>query len=117
LIANTAAEFIECIGKCTNDFSIRQKIAINAHRFALENFQNKRIIEKVNSLLPILTMTVFLLLVFFLSSALVAYSYTIYPLLLKAIAKGRKENQLVYTTDELPDVAVFFCRLQRNKCY
>jgi len=53
-------------------------------------------------------MTVFLLLVFFLSSALVAYSYTIYPLLLKAIAKGRKENQLVYTTDELPDVAVFF---------
>jgi glycosyltransferase involved in cell wall biosynthesis len=47
LIANTAAEFIECIGKCTNDFSIRQKIAINAHRFALENFQNKRIIEKL----------------------------------------------------------------------
>ncbi len=47
LIANTAAEFIECISKCTNDFSFRQKIAINAHRFALENFQNKRIIEKL----------------------------------------------------------------------
>jgi glycosyltransferase involved in cell wall biosynthesis len=47
LIANTAPEFIESIGRCINDFSFREKIALNAHSFALENFQNKRIFEKL----------------------------------------------------------------------
>lgn len=46
LIANTAEEFVEQIEKCS-DAAFRNKIGLNAHRFALENFQNKRIFEKL----------------------------------------------------------------------
>lgn len=46
LIANTAEEFVAQIEKCS-DFAFRNRIGFNAHRFALENFQNRRIFEKL----------------------------------------------------------------------
>lgn len=49
LIANNAQEFVRHIGKCLNDAPFRKRIGENAHRFALENFQNKRIFEKLTA--------------------------------------------------------------------
>lgn len=47
LIANTTADFIEKLGRCLNDTGFQQSIAQNAHTFALQNFQNKNIFEKL----------------------------------------------------------------------
>jgi len=49
LIANNADEFVKHIGKCLNDVPFRKRIGENAHRFALEHFQNKRIFEKLTA--------------------------------------------------------------------
>ncbi len=46
LIANTPEEFVTQIEKCNND-AFRNRLAANAHRFALENFQNKRIFQNL----------------------------------------------------------------------
>jgi glycosyltransferase involved in cell wall biosynthesis len=46
LIANTADEFVQQIEKCS-DAAFRNRIGFNAHSFALENFQNKRIFDKL----------------------------------------------------------------------
>ncbi len=47
LIANNSSQFIGQIGKCLNDTAFRKKIGRNAHQFALNNFQNKRIFESL----------------------------------------------------------------------
>jgi len=60
-------------------------------------------------------MIIFLLVVFFLSSALIAYSYVQYPMLLQMISKNRTQNQLTYAADELPDVAIFFAAYNEIK--
>jgi polysaccharide biosynthesis protein PslH len=49
LIADNANEFVTQFGKCLSDPAFRQTIGENAHRFALENFQNKRIFEKLTT--------------------------------------------------------------------
>ncbi len=49
LIANNAPEFVTQIGKILNDISLRKMIGENAHTFALENFQNKRIFQKLTA--------------------------------------------------------------------
>lgn len=49
LIADNADEFIEKIGKCLSDTAYREKIAKNAHTFALENFQNKKVFDKLTA--------------------------------------------------------------------
>jgi len=60
-------------------------------------------------------MTIFLLIVFFLSTSLVAYSYVVYPMLLGMISKNRKQNQILYSETELPDVAIFFAAYNEIK--
>ena len=47
LIANTTADFVEKLGRCIHDTGFQQSIAQNAHTFALQNFQNKKIFEKL----------------------------------------------------------------------
>lgn len=47
LIADNAGQFIEKIGRCINEPDFRQSIARNAHTFALENFQNKKIFARL----------------------------------------------------------------------
>lgn len=49
LIADNADEFITKIGKCLNDVAYRERIAKNAHKFALENFQNKKVFDKLTA--------------------------------------------------------------------
>ncbi|MBK8657593.1 MAG: glycosyltransferase [Bacteroidetes bacterium] len=49
LIANTVDEFADKLGKCIKDTEYRKAIAQNAHTFALHNFQNKKIFEKLVS--------------------------------------------------------------------
>jgi cellulose synthase/poly-beta-1,6-N-acetylglucosamine synthase-like glycosyltransferase len=60
-------------------------------------------------------MIIFLLVVFFLSSVLVAYSYVLYPMLLQMISKNKTQNQLTYLANELPDVAIFFAAYNEIK--
>lgn len=47
LIANNVDEFADKISRCLNDTGYQQTIAQNAHTFALHNFQNKKIFEKL----------------------------------------------------------------------
>jgi glycosyltransferase involved in cell wall biosynthesis len=49
LIANNADEFVKQIGKCLTDPEFAKQVGRNAHRFALDNFQNKRIFEKLTA--------------------------------------------------------------------
>ena len=49
LIANNADEFVKHIAKCLSDIPFRKRIGENAHRFAFEHFQNKRIFEKLTA--------------------------------------------------------------------
>lgn len=49
LMANNADEYVRQIGKCLNDPAFCRKVGQNAHRFAYENFQNKKIFEKLTS--------------------------------------------------------------------
>ncbi len=47
LIANNIDEFANKISRCLNETGYQQTIAQNAHTFALHNFQNKKIFEKL----------------------------------------------------------------------
>ncbi len=49
LIADNADEFIAKIGKCLSDAGYRDRIARNAHSFAHENFQNKKVFDKLTA--------------------------------------------------------------------
>jgi polysaccharide biosynthesis protein PslH len=49
LIANKAEDFVKQIERCLNDTEFKNRIGRNANRFALENFQNKRIFEKLTA--------------------------------------------------------------------
>jgi len=47
LIADTSEDFVSQIDKCLNDGGYKERIGENAHKFALENFQNRKIFEKL----------------------------------------------------------------------
>lgn len=47
LIANNGIGFAGQINKCFSDPAFKRRIGENAHRFAIDNFQNKRIVEKL----------------------------------------------------------------------
>lgn len=47
LIADTFEQFEEKIKRCLEVPSYRKRIAENAHKFALENFQNKKVFERL----------------------------------------------------------------------
>ncbi|MEE4178646.1 MAG: glycosyltransferase, partial [Bacteroides sp.] len=44
--------------------------------------------------------------IFWISVLLIFHTYLFYPLLLQILSTGKKENQIVYTDDELPGVSI-----------
>ncbi|MGE0635971.1 MAG: glycosyltransferase family 4 protein [Bacteroidia bacterium] len=47
LIANTAEEFVQQIGKCINDSDFYNRISVNARKFALANYDYKEVADKL----------------------------------------------------------------------
>lgn len=57
----------------------------------------------------------FLLACWFISIALIGYSYVIYPILLKLLTNGKQTNTITYNKHELPEIALFFAAYNEEK--